>query len=75
MAVSLEDSTIKVLLGVITVLLSIIAFFMQDLWRRVRKWEKNGVIKEFCDRVHTDVTKYLHQHGKDGSAGEVVSKL
>ena len=64
----------QILLGIITLLMSAVVFFLQDLWRRVRKWERTGVVKEFCALMHEDVAKYLHQHGNTGNAGEVIHK-
>jgi hypothetical protein len=65
----------KILMWIISGLLAIIAFFLQDIWRDVKALKKD--IKERtliidCEKMHESVDLYLHKHAKTGQAGEVV---
>jgi hypothetical protein len=66
----------KTMLWIITALLGIIAFFLQDAWRDIKAMKKD--IKERtltveCNKKHDDVDLYLHKHARTGEAGEVVN--
>jgi hypothetical protein len=50
---------------------------MQDVWRRVKRTEKDIQERTLiinCDRTHKEVDKYLHQHADTGGAGEAMYK-
>jgi len=68
---------IKTLLWIISALLAIIGFFLQDTWRRLRRMEKDIEDRTLifdCQQTHKDVDKYLHHHAKSGASGEEVPK-
>jgi hypothetical protein len=67
----------KTLLWIISALLAVIIFFVQDVWRDVKAMktdiEDRTLILD-CKRTHEDVDKYLHHHAKSGTSGEEVLK-
>ena len=63
-----------------SILLGIIVFFLQDMWRRIKKIEERGnqcILKaeweKLCAETHGEVDKFLHKHAEAGQAGEVVT--
>jgi hypothetical protein len=70
------DKTI--LLWVISVLLGVIGFFVQNIWRDVKDMKKDIKKRTLildCEKTHREVDNYLHHHAIGGTpAGEVVKK-
>ena len=67
----------KTLMWIISGLLAVIVFFLQDMFRGMKSMkkdiEKRTLILD-CVRTHEAVDKYLHHHAKSGDAGEAVPK-
>jgi hypothetical protein len=67
----------KTLMWIISGLLTVIAFFVIDVWRDVRAMKKDIKDRTLimnCKEKHAEVDRYLHQHGSLGQAGEVIEK-
>ena len=67
----------KTLMWIISALLAVIVFFLQDIWRDVKAMKadiENRTMILDCQRTHEDVDNYLHHHAKSGAAGEEVMK-
>lgn len=69
------DKTI--LLWVISALLGVIGFFVQNIWKDVKAMKKDIEKRTLilrCKEIHEEVDGYLHHHAKSGTAGEEVLK-
>ena len=67
----------KTYLMIISGLVSVVLFFVIDVWRDVRRMKKDISDRTLimrCNEKHEEERPYLHKHGSLGNAGEVILK-